>query len=157
MTNFSIILLGVFRKRLMQYEAIKKRRLVIQAGFFPNNAQKRSGERRVFFSCSCGAAVDMVFLLCDGWASASRRSYIHSSLRVDRDSQPPRISLITSSLTGKNHAPDRAREPMLSAPVSNRPLLPMLLRTTHFCRVNDPSARFFSNLHARSPVVCPCT
>jgi hypothetical protein len=40
MTNFSTILCGVFRKRLMQYEAIKKRRLVIQAKFFPNNEDR---------------------------------------------------------------------------------------------------------------------
>jgi hypothetical protein len=29
----------------------------------------------------------------------------------------------------------------------------MLLRTTHFCRVNSPSASFFSNLHVRQPVL----
>ena len=90
----------------------------------------------------------MVFLLCDGWASASRRSYTHSSLRVDCDSQPPQISPITSSLTGKNHAPDRARELALPAPVLFRPLLPMLLRTTLFCRLKPTNASFFSNLHA---------
>src|SRR5260370_17068075 len=42
----------------------------------------------LFFPC-CLRAVDMVVLLCDGWASASRRSYTHSSLRVDCDTQPP--------------------------------------------------------------------
>src|SRR5271165_4147375 len=34
------------------------------------------------FFPSCWPAADMVVLLCDGWASASRRSYTHSSLRV---------------------------------------------------------------------------
>jgi hypothetical protein len=91
MTNFSIILLGVFRKRLMQYEAIKKRRLVIQAGFFPNNAQKRSVERRILFFLALVALPltwyfsfataghrlpgDLIFTLLSGLiATASRRA-----------------------------------------------------------------------------------
>jgi hypothetical protein len=40
---------------------------------------------------------------------------------------------------------------VLSAPLFNRLLLPMLLRTTYFCRVNPLSKSFFANLHALAP------
>ena len=100
-----------------------------------------------FFPCCCWSG-DMVFSLRDGRASASRRSKNHSCLRVDASAIPP----ITSSLAGKNHASLRARELALPAPVLFRPLLPMRLRTTQFCRVKATERQLllkFSRASAR--------
>jgi hypothetical protein len=97
--------------------------------FFSENA----GVRRVRVSCQ-------IFTRARPWGA---------SLRVDCDSRPPK----TSSLFGKNHAPDRPREIALPAPVTFRPSLPILLDTNQCCRAKSLSASFLSNLHAR-PVVC---
>jgi hypothetical protein len=67
MTNFSIILCGVFRKRLMQYEAIKKRRLVIQAEFFPNNEDQVVSDDRA--------------LMHEGWVADAAVRLVLSEIR----------------------------------------------------------------------------
>jgi hypothetical protein len=90
------------------------------------------------FSCSTGA-------YAKGVARLTSFTFFHQNRRFI----PVRV---------RDRARERRRGRLRKAQHLTCPqtdLLPMLLRTTHFCRVKPTSASFFSNLYALSPWGAP--